>query len=71
MKRRSPGSNPAKAYSDGFAAGLRKGRDERDAEVRQLKAALDKALVENLANRSRLAPLDAVALQEPRAATQS
>lgn len=49
-KRHANGS-PGKAYSDGFAAGLTKGRDERAAEVSQLKTALDKALAENLAMR--------------------
>lgn len=49
MKHRP--NNAGKAYSDGFAAGLRKGRDEREAEVAKLKQALNKALAENLANR--------------------
>lgn len=57
-KRHTNGS-PGKAYSDGFAAGFAKGRDERAAEVAQLKAALDKALVENLANRPKPTQIDA------------
>jgi hypothetical protein len=51
-KRHTNGS-PGKAYSDGFAAGYAKGRDERAAEVAQIKAALDKALAENLAMRGK------------------
>lgn len=60
MKR---SSNAGKAYSDGFAAGLAKGRDEREAEVAKLKQALDKALAENLVNRPKPTHLDAVARQ--------
>ena len=40
MQRPMKGS-PGKAYYGGFAAGLARGRDEREAEVRQLEATLE------------------------------
>jgi len=49
-KRRNTGS-PEKAYRDGFAEGYAKGKAEAADTIRQLQAALDKALKENLAMR--------------------
>lgn len=58
MKRHTNGS-PGKAFADGYA----KGKAEAADTIRQLQAALNKALAENLANRPKLTRLDAVACQ--------
>lgn len=54
--------SPRKAYNDGLA----RGREESAETIRKLKAALDKALAENL--NQRLPHLDAVARQGSHAA---
>ena len=48
MKHRP--TNTGKAFADGFA----KGKAESAETIRQLKAALNKAMAENLANRTKM-----------------
>lgn len=65
--KRHTNDSPGKAYSDGFAAGYAKGREEREAEIRELTQ--DKAgLRDQLASLSKLHAKEAEAWERSREA---